>query len=412
MPAVINTNLASLFAQQSLNSAQGNLATSVQRLSSGLRINSAKDDAAGLSVAQNMQSQLNAVNMSARNIGDATNMLATSDSSLGFIQDMLLRMKTLAVEGKNDSLSTTQRANIYTEISELNKEINAVAKRTTFNGNSLLTSTGVSSNGTTGGGATLQVGLAGAAAVGFGVNSAVSGIELSNVVTGTYTLSAAGANITLTRTNGPAQTITGNADRTQAVGNYSLNFSDFGIKINILQTGTTTQAATVTALTTGAAETLVITNAGAELMKFQSGASGADADLFKVQTLNVQTDTNALGSSVGATFWTKLEQLRTANSTATYNTAFDELNTATDAVVDSINTQRATLGAQMNRVSYISSQLASQSGNIQQSRSSIIDTDFAAETARLTKGQIMQQAATAMLAQANQMPNVILSLLK
>ena len=409
MPAVINTNLASLFAQNSLGASQNSLATSVQRLSSGLRINSAKDDAAGLSVAQNMQSQLNAVNMSARNIGDATNMLATSDSSLGFIQDMLLRMKTLAVEGKNDSLSTTQRANIYTEISELNKEINAVAKRTTFNGNSLLTSTGVSSNGA---GATLQVGLAGAADVGFGVNSAVSGIELSNVVAGTYTLSAAGANITLTRTNGPAQTITGNADRTQAVGNYSLNFSDFGIKINILQTGTTTQAATVTALTTGAAETLIITNAGAELMKFQSGASGADADLFKVQTLNVQTDTNALGSSVGATFWTKLEQLRTANSTATYNTAFDELNTATDAVVDSINNQRATLGAQMNRVSYISSQLASQSGNIQQSRSSIIDTDFAAETARLTRGQIMQQAATAMLAQANQMPNVILSLLK
>jgi len=410
MPAVINTNLASLFAQNSLGASQNSLATSVQRLSSGLRINSAKDDAAGLSVAQNMQSQLNAVNMSARNIGDATNMLATSDSSLGFIQDMLLRMKTLAVEGKNDSLSTTQRANIYTEISELNKEINAVAKRTTFNGNSLLTSTGVSSNGSTGAGASLQVGLAGAAEVGFGVNSAVSGIELSNVVAGTYTLSAAGANITLTRTNGPAQTITGNGDRTR--GNYSFNFSDFGIKINVLQTGDTTQAATVTALTSGAAETLVITNAGAELMKFQSGASGADADLFKVQTLNVQTDTNALGGSVGATFWTKLEQLRTANSTATYNTAFDELNTATDAVVDSINNQRATLGAQMNRVSYISSQLASQSGNIQQSRSSIIDTDFAAETARLTKGQIMQQAATAMLAQANQMPNVILSLLK
>ena len=409
MPAVINTNLASLFAQQSLGASQTNLATSVQRLSSGLRINSAKDDAAGLSVAQNMQSQLNAVNMSARNIGDATNMLATADSSLGYIQDMLLRVKTLAVEGKNDSLSTTQRANIYTEISELNKEINAVAKRTTFNGNALLTSTGVSTNGA---GATIQVGLAGAADVGFGVNSAVSGIELSNVVTGTYTLSAAGANITLTRTNGPAQTITGNGDRTQAVGNYSLNFSDFGIKINILQTGTTTQAATVTALTTGAAETLVITNAGAELMKFQSGASGADADLFKVQTLNVQSDANALAGGKGATFWTKLEQLRTANTTALYNTAFDELNTAGDELIDDINKKRATLGSQMNRVSYISSQLASQSGNIQQSKSSIIDTDFAAETARLTKGQIMQQAATAMLAQANQMPNVILSLLK
>jgi len=411
MSAVINTNLASLFAQQSLNSAQGNLATSVQRLSSGLRINSAKDDAAGLSVAQNMQSQLNAVNMSARNIGDATNMLATSDSSLGFIQDMLLRVKTLVVEGKNDSLSTTQRGNIYTEISELNSEINAVAKRTSFNGNALLTSTGVSTNGTTGAGASLQVGLVGAADVGFGVNSAVSGIELSNVVAGTYTLSAAGNNITLARTNGPSQTIVTDGV-TRTAGNYSFNFSDFGIKINVLQTGSTTQAALVTALTTGAAETLVITTAGAELMKFQSGASFADADLFKVQTLNVQTNTSALNGSVGATFWTKLENLRTAGTTAAYNTAFDELNTATDAVVDSINSQRATLGAQMNRVSYISSQLAAQSGNIQQSRSSIIDTDFAAETARLTKGQIMQQAATAMLAQANQMPNVILSLLK
>jgi len=404
MPAVINTNLASLFAQQSLGASQNSLATSVQRLSSGLRINSAKDDAAGLSVAQNMQSQLNAVNMSARNIGDATNMLATSDSSLGYIQDMLLRMKTLSVEGKNDSLSTTQRGNIYSEISELNKEINSVAKRTTFNGNALLTSTGVSSNAT----GTLQPGLAGAAAVGFGVNSAVSSISLTNVVAGTYTLSAAGANITLTRTNGPAQTITGNADRTQ--GNYSYNFSDFGIKINVLQTGNTSQADTVTALTTGAAETLIITNAGAEEMKFQSGA--ASDDLFRVQTLNVQTDNNALAGSTGATFWTKLEQLRTAGTTAAYNTAFDELNTATDALVDDINTKRATLGSQMNRVSYISSQLASQSGNIQQSKSAILDTDFAAETARLTKGQIMQQAATAMLAQANQMPNVILSLLK
>ncbi len=100
MPSVINTNLASQFAQNSLSGAQSRLATSVQRLSSGLRINSAKDDAAGLSVAQNMQSQINAVNMAARNIGDATNVLTTADSSLGTIQDILLRMKTLAVEVK------------------------------------------------------------------------------------------------------------------------------------------------------------------------------------------------------------------------------------------------------------------------------------------------------------------------
>ena len=132
MPSVINTNLASMFAQKSLASAQGNLATSVQRLSSGLRINSAKDDAAGLSVAQNMQSQINAINMAGRNITDATNMLTTADSSLGTIQDILLRMKSLFVEGKNDSLSNAQRKNIYTELDELDKEINSVAIKTTL----------------------------------------------------------------------------------------------------------------------------------------------------------------------------------------------------------------------------------------------------------------------------------------
>jgi len=145
-------------------------------------------------------------------------------------------------------------------------------------------------------------------------------------------------------------------------------------------------------------------------MAFQSGS--ANNDLFNFQTLNVQTDANAVTGSMYATFKTRLDALRDANDTATYNTAFDNMNISVDAVVDDINTKRALFGSQMNRVSVISNQLLAQSSNIQQSRSSIIDTDFAAETARLTKGQIMQQAATAMLAQANQMPNVILSLLK
>ena len=122
MPTVINTNLASLFAQNNLSSAQNNLATSVQRLSSGLRINSAKDDAAGLAISQNMQGQINGVNQSIRNLSDATNMIQTADSSLATIQDMLLRMKQLATQGYDGSLSTSQKGSIVNELSELNEE--------------------------------------------------------------------------------------------------------------------------------------------------------------------------------------------------------------------------------------------------------------------------------------------------
>ncbi len=130
MPTVINTNLASLFAQNSLSNAQNNLAQSVQRLSSGLRINSAKDDAAGLSISQSMQSQINGTNQSIRNLSDATNLLQVADSSLSTVQDMLLRMKQLTTQGYDGALSASQKLNIMQELIDLNNEINATAQRT------------------------------------------------------------------------------------------------------------------------------------------------------------------------------------------------------------------------------------------------------------------------------------------
>ena len=138
MPTVINTNLASLYAQNNLSNAQNNLAGSVMRLSSGLRINSAKDDAAGLAISQSMQTQINGVNQSRRNLNDATNLIQVADTSLGTIHDMLLRMKTLTTQGYDGSLSASQRTQIVDEINELNTEINATAARTKFNKNNLI----------------------------------------------------------------------------------------------------------------------------------------------------------------------------------------------------------------------------------------------------------------------------------
>ena len=281
MSAVINTNLASLFAQNSLSNAQSNLATSVQRLSSGLRINSSKDDASGLAIAQNMQGQINALNYGIQNTSQAVNMVQTADTAMGTVQDILLRMKQLSVEGANDSISTAQKGNVVTELTSLATQIENIAQASTYNGNQLLNNTNTFN---------------------FQVGSSVSTNE-------TFTFTG----VKLTQTGGALSAVN-------------------------------------SALTTGLA-------------------------------------TPSFGG-------------------------FQALSTTVDAAVSTVSTNRATLGSQMNVLSFVNTNLQSQSANLQASRSTVIDTDFSAETAKLTKGQIMQQAATAMLAQANQMPNVILSLLK
>ena len=401
MPSVINTNLASMFAQNALSGAQKNLSTSVQRLSSGLRINSAADDAAGLSVAQNMQSQINAINMAVRNVGDATNLLTTADSSLSTIQDMLLRMKSLVVEGKNDSLSVAQKGNVNTELAEIRNEMNNVATRTTFNGNNLLSNTGTLSIA-----AGLVVGGSTAA------NSSITNVTLTGAKPQVYTITKpTGTTITLTGADGVGQTLTMLA--TTAGSTQTYDFNALGIKFTNSAIGVDANTAVATAVLALNGGTFTVAAAGTPTMAFQTGA--ANADSYSFAALNVLTT----GGNNSSASFTDIETSLTAITTAVnasnntnINTEFLALSTRIDSAINTINTQRATLGSQMNRLSYTNTNLLAQSTNMQNSRSAVIDTDFAKETASLTKGQIMQQAATAMLAQANQMPNVILSLLK
>jgi len=348
-----------------------------------------------------MQSQINAINMAGRNINDATNMLTTADSSLGTIQDILLRMKTLAVEGKNDGLSGTQRLNIYAELNQLNEEISSISTKTTFNGNSLLAATNtLAAAGTTG----LVAGLVGSSS---GPSSVITSVNLSNTIAGAYTFTSTGTSLVLTSgTN--TQTL---ALSDLTVGNNTLNFNVLGIKINIAAGAADTIANLQTAFaTTGALDVLTVTGTAPSL-SFQSGA--ANTDVFTFAALDTRTNGGTLATYTAVN--TKVGAINTVGaggSSAAFNTAFSEASTAIDDAITQANTDRAVLGSQMNRLGYISTALMNQSTNTSASRSAIIDTDFASETASLTKGQIMQQAATAMLAQANQMPNVILSLLK
>lgn len=553
MPTVINTNLASLFAQNSLNNAQNNLAQSVQRLSSGLRINSAKDDAAGLSIAQNMQSQINGTNQSVQNLNNATNLLQVADNSLATIQDMLLKLKQLATQGYDGSLSNIQRQAIVTQMQDLNDEINKTAARTQFNQINLLSSgstvdtnnssieadkdmvftvTSISTGGL------LQSGTLNAATLGGGSGTYTTTLSNSftNKLAGqAFILSSSGANLTLTGTidgNATSQTVVvnnfvGAGSSTSTLQSQTLDFSDFGVKvglqISVTGTGTITGTTIASTFASSAIKTLTVNGststvsdvrlsgmgpgtyaisssmtsgtvtmtgtingntvaqtltlgtfaanttttldfssfgaqfdiktyavaasagqiANALSQSLYSGTNvtgsfvvskGANSDLqfqsgpasdsfINIYTVNVQTATSGayagaasqmttLGTRITSTTSGNLGGLTANDDVADWQAAFQRAAAAADNAIDYISTQRATYGSQMNRLSYVSTNLREQSTNLQNSRSAIIDTDFASETAKLTRGQIMQQAATAMLAQANQMPNVVLALLK
>lgn len=574
MSTVINTNLASLYAQNNLSTAQTALAQSVQRLSSGLRVNSARDDAAGLAIAQNMQAQINGLSQASRNLSDATNLLQTADSSLSTISDMLLRLKQLSVQGYDSSLSGTQRLNIATESLDIQAEIDQTSTRTKFNGISLMAGEqGVLSQGSdVRAGMALSDGVArtfgdgdikmvAAALTGdyAGVGSLTTtladvestfdtnSLDYQKQAGVTYTLSYSGTGNAITMTAVQDWDFDGNkvqylgqetvniADVTIESGlggdvNQTLEFASFGLKINLTTTiaatkvtvsgaqiandmhqqqieatttatannyvnvtnvdasdfiypdgGTVTLTAAVGTLTatytddngnniaietvlddedfvtpgtyntydigfglkmtlqnvqgnvtaTTVAGWLAATDNGAgyfditganapgqitigggvnQTLEFQSGAS-SDA-YITIKTLDTRTTGTSEVMSVLGTQLEAVGSLNADDTTETWQAAFASLENAIDTALDYIDSKRAILGSQMNRLSYIVSNLGSQSVNTQNARSAIMDTDFASETAKLTKGQIMQQAATAMLAQANQMPNVILSLLK
>ena len=283
----INTNAASLAAQRNVTQNGMGLQSAIERLSSGLRIGSAKDDAAGLAISERMNAQIRGMQVASRNANDAISQLQVADGALGKLSDNLQRMRELAVQASTGTLNNTDRANLNREYTELANEVGRVAVDTKFNGNALFAA----------------------------ANKSVS-IQI-------------GAN---------------NGDTLTA---------------NLTDDGT---------------------------------ATGND----------LQT---TLGGTTAAAIATALGDLSTM---ATANTAL----TTIDTQIDGASNLRATLGASQSRLEQIISNLESQSTNLSAARGRIIDTDFGKETAMLTRAQILQQAGTAMLTQANQLPQGVLSLLK
>ena len=267
MPMTINTNVVSLNAQRNLSSSQSSLATSMQRLSSGLRVNSAKDDAAGLAIADRMNAQIRGINVAVRNANDGISLAQTAEGALATVTDALQRMRELAVQAQNGSNGTGDRANLNTEYQALSAEITRIADQTKFNGTAIV----------------------------------------------------------------------------------------------------------------GA-------SAGAQV--FQIGPNGGDT--LTITTTTVATVAGGLTTAAAA------------------STAAGAIDTA----LDTITTSRASYGAAMSRFSMAIQNLQITGENQSAARGRIMDADFAAETANLSRSQILQQAGTAMVSQANSMPNNVLSLLQ
>jgi len=400
MPAVLNTNAASLYASKNLQSAQSKMAQSVERLSSGLRINRAKDDAAGLGISNSLTSQINGANQGIRNLNDGISMVQTAEGAIAAAQEMAQRILTLATQGANGSMGTTDRSAIQNEMKQLLIAIDAIGSRTKFSGNSLLA---VNPSATV-------------------VSNQVS-LQASNQTTDVIALSSNAfkniggvfANVASSGSGSSGATASGatTALLLSAAPSVTLSAGTAVYKVNY--TTGAYQAVGEVSTVSGATITLkAYANNTAPLATNAAGATWAADDTVSFGpltggVLSYYSSASATNLTIGQAVYSKS---LTSSTPSTASDAFNLVTNAANSYITSLSTQRSLLGAYQNQIEYTVSNVTELSANLDSARSNVQDTDYATETATLTKGQILQQAATAMLAQANQMPNVILSLLK
>ena len=484
MASTINTNIQSLTAQRNLSMSQSSLSTSMQRLSSGLRINSAKDDAAGLAISDRMTSQIRGLTQAARNSNDAISLTQTAEGALGSISGNLQRIRELAVQSANGTNSASDREAIQNEVTQLTSEINRVATTTQFNGLNLLDGTLT--------GTQFQVGANANQIITVGVGSAKAADLGNNTLTSSTATGALSEAVLAAVNNTAAQELTLNGNGATATVNVLDNESAKSIagKIN---TNTETTGITATAKTTATisgvtAGAISFTLQGANTTAVAISATVSDAnDLSAIaKAINAQsslTNITATSDKAGKLVLTDLDGndikidstqaaagdgIGTALVTGSTGAATAALGTATatigggltfdgksgfsiatdtgttllgaasngstlstvaaltvstvdgsnkalkvvDAALAQISDQRAALGAVQNRFESTVTNLQTSSENLSASRSRIQDADFAAETANLSRSQILQQAGTAMVAQANQLPQGVLALLR
>ncbi len=510
MASTINTNINSLTAQRNLGMSQASLSTSMQRLSSGLRINSAKDDAAGLAISDRMTSQIRGLSQASRNANDGISLSQTAEGALGEVTSNLQRIRELAVQSANSTNTATDRASLDQEVQQRLAEIDRVTAQTSFNGQKLLDGSF--------GSATFQVGADVGQTISVDLSSSMRTsnigrradyVDGTTVFNGTKAIGAQGAgvsSIAAAATGTVSATALVSGALTIAVGNgTAVNVGaaaavtgaqttagqTAGSAYNVARTinaagvaGVTAEANTsVTAAwtTTTASDvytingTAITIGSGATNVDFvaainqNSGATGVQASYANGKMTLTAADgrdislakttggTGGLGTATGATENNTANSIQTFDVAGTYvsvgtvrlssneritiggtapaNAGFaagtlalgatalssasvttvtnaNSTINAVDSALSTISTLRGTFGAIQNRFDSVIANLSSSVENLSASRSRILDADFAQETANLSRSQILQQAGTAMVAQANQLPQGVLALLR
>lgn len=394
--SVINTNIKSLISQNAMVKNNRDLSDAMQQLSTGKRINSAKDDAAGLAISSRMTSQITGLNQAVRNGNDAISMLQTTEGAMIEMTNMLQRMRELAVQSANDTYTATDRGYLDLEFQQLKTEINRITDTTEWNGMAFLNGTTVNDDGTVGkfefqvGANNGQIIAHTVADMGFR-DDAQTKFE-------TTTANAPGvaqvSKLTLSGTFKAGDKISFTvAGETKTYTVLAADVADASNTVNLAAIGAKLLTAAATPMGTGTGEVAV--TAADNVLTFTASTAGTG---FTPKTSSDLVDPGALKN---------LRSLTILNNTDA-NTSLTEL----DVSINRINSERAGLGAVMNRLTYAVDNLANVSMNTSDSRSRIMDADYAKSSSELARTQIISQAATAMLAQANQSPQTVLQLLQ
>jgi len=464
----INTNIASLIAQNNVSNSQTSLATSIQRLSSGLRINSAADDAAGLAISNRFTAQINGDSRASQNASDAINLAQTAGGDLAQITNDLQTIRSLAVQSANATNSSTDRQALQTQASQLIAEIDRVAQTSSFNGVNLLDGTftnqqfqvganagqtitvsainsartsalGASYSATVTGGATTTALASGNLTLnGVSIGASVAGSGNGQSADSAYAIAQAinassGAGVTAVAN---ATSVTGSnpaANGAIAANTFTINGVNVGAVADggsVAGQGATVAAAinlisAATGVTATAAAGGAVTLTAADGRDITVGGTVTNTGLTAATTNGTITlsSTSTAGITVGGTHPAYAGLTAGTTAAALTGTAVANLDISTvagantaitsiDAALTQVNTTQATLGAVQNRFTSVVASLQTTTQNLTAARSGIQDTNFAAETANLSKNEVLQQAGIAMLAQANALPNTVLKLLQ
>jgi flagellin len=395
MAVIINTNVAALNAQRNLSTTNTKMGKTLEQLSSGLRINRAADDAAGLAISEKMRAQVRGLEQGQRNAQDGVSMLQTAEGALDEVHSILQRVRELSVQAGNSTLSSSDRQAIGEEMVALRTEIDNIGTRTRFNGLSLLDgSLSVSLDAGTSTADTVT-------ATENGATVSVASIDVGNAEGGTtYTLSNSGAVLTATTTAGGftrAETFT--VQDMGANGTQAVTFEELGVTLNLshdANAGNVTGAAIATAFDTTTAVTTASTTA-----TFRVGSEVGDDISLSFDDMS----TSALGNG------SKLDALIANNNAVSTSAEADTLLASVDAAIQQVSTFRAKLGARQNQLETAINSLGVSVENMSASESRIRDADIAKVSSEMVTRQIMQQAGVAVLSQANAAPQSVLRLL-